>query len=131
MTRAATGARLPEREARRLLPGHGSRPPLTVGRMLTSEQAASVLMRWSPYSAPITWQQLARAIGAASPRAAKRHATRLHMGRHGWASAGIYAHQRAALHPEWPEPLPLVRASLEELLARRRSRKPAAPTGPL
>jgi hypothetical protein len=42
----------------------------------------------------------------------------MHLGYRGWAHASMYEYTRKD-HPEWPEPLPLVRASLEELLVGR------------
>lgn len=89
--------------------------------MLTPTGAACALLRYAPQAAPITWRQLAGAIGAPSPSAARTRGRRMHLGEGGWALASMYEYTRKDLHPEWPEPLPLVRASLEELLVGRRA----------
>lgn len=99
--------------------------------MLTSAQAAKALLRWSPASAPITWRQLAPAVGVASPAAAKRLADELHMRRGLTASAEMYEYHRALEHRDWPPPLPLVQASMQELLSGRRAPRQRDASGPL
>jgi len=98
--------------------------------VLTPTQAARTLLKYAPQAAPITWQQLARAIGAPSPSAARARGRRMHLGHSGWAHASIYEYTRRE-YPEWPEPLPLVRASLEELLVGRRTPGTRQASGPL
>ncbi len=90
-----------------------------------------MLLRYAPQAAPITWRQLAAAIGAPSPSAARARARRMHLGNGGWALASMYEYTRKEQHPEWPEPLPLVRASLEELLVGRRAPRTRPASGPL
>lgn len=107
---------------------------LTVGYglgMLTPTEAARALLRYSPQAAPITWRQLADAIGAPSPSAARARGRGMYLGQGRWANASMYECWRREQHPEWPEPLPLVRASLEELLVGRRAPRTRLASGPL
>ncbi len=103
---------------------------VTVECVLTPTEAARTLLKYAPQAAPITWRQLAGAIGAPSPSAARARSRRMHLGHSGWAHASMYEYARTG-HPEWPEPLPLVRASLEELLVGRRAPKTRPASGDL
>lgn len=68
--------------------------------MLTPTGAACALLRYAPQAAPITWRQLAGAIGAPSPSAARARGRRMHLGKGGWALASMYEYTRKDLHPE-------------------------------
>ena len=48
--------------------------------MLTPTQAAHTLLKYAPQAAPITWRQLAGAIGAPSPSAARARGRRMYLG---------------------------------------------------
>jgi hypothetical protein len=70
--------------------------------MLTPTEAAHTLLKYAPQAAPITWCQLAGAIGAPSPSAARARGRRMYLGEGGWALASRYEYMLKERHPSGP-----------------------------